>query len=426
MEKKLKKLIYSIVFLILINNIPYFAQDEGGQPKSTTLDSLELIKEYSLFSEYHKNKDYKSAEPYGWNVLKTDPVKFNKWIYFKMEDILWYLHDSTNISDTEKKIIADTTVYLYDLAIKYYPEQQGYFQLKKAYVQEVWRNVPPEVAIAEYEEALKLDSTVSPYYYNRLGQLYKNNMNDNNDYQEKAIEIYSYLSEIEPDNPAWSAELETLVEDISKLVEIAKKNWDLDKNNLEKAWKYVSVCIRASENQKAIEGLEFLVQKSPATINYWQQLASLYHKSDQIDKAIDAYKKLIELDPNTKEHYLNLGIAYRDKGSFSAARTQFQKAFDLDRNWALPVFYEGLLYETAARNCGFDFMDKCVYQLAVETYRRAISIDPNFSQARDRISALSNSVPTKEDYFFRQLKSGTSIRIEGKCYDWIGRSITVP
>jgi tetratricopeptide (TPR) repeat protein len=132
------------------------------------------------------------------------------------------------------------------------------------------------------------------------------------------------------------------------------------------------------------------------------------------------------LDPNTKEHYLNIGIAYRDKGSFSAARTQFQKAYDLDRNWALPVFYEGLLYETAARNCGFDFMDKCVYQLAVDTYRRAVSIDPNFSQARDRISALSNSVPTKEDYFFRQLKSGTSIRIEGKCYDWIGRSITVP
>jgi len=421
----LKKLIYFSVFIILTINLPYFAQD-NELPKSTSLDSLELIKEYSLFSEYHKNKDYKSAEPYGWNVLRNDLVKFNKWIYFKMEDIMWYLHDSTNISDVEKKVIADTTIYLYDLAKQYYPDQKGYFQLKKAYVQEVWRNVPPEVAIAEYEEALKLDSTASSYYYNRLGQLYKNNINDNNDYEEKAIDLYSYLSEIEPDNPAWTAELESLVDDISKLVDIAKRNWDFDKNNLEKAWKYVATCIRANENQKAIEGLEFLVQKSPNTINYWQQLASLYHKTDQIDKAIDAYKKLIELDPNTKEHYLNLGLAYRDKGLLSTARTQFQKAFELDRNWALPIFYEGLLYETAARNCGFEFMDKCVYQLAVDTYRRAASIDPNFNQARERISALSNSVPTKEDYFFRQLKSGTSIRIEGKCYDWIGRSITVP
>ena len=47
------------------------------------------------------------------------------------------------------------------------------------------------------------------------------------------------------------------------------------------------------------------------------------------------------------------------------------------------------------------------------------------SQAADRVNALANSVPTKEDYFFRKLKNGDVIKIEGRCYDWIGKSITV-
>jgi len=169
-----------------------------------------------------------------------------------------------------------------------------------------------------------------------------------------------------------------------------------------------------------------MVKKSPATINYWNQLSSLYYKLDRLDAAIDAYKKLIELEPTTREHYLNLGIALKDKGQLSAARVQFQKASEIGNNWGLPIFYEGLLYETAARNCGFEFMDKCVYQLAVETYRRAFNMDPTTTQARERISALQSSVPQKEDYFFRKLKSGQRVEITGSCYGWIGRSITVP
>jgi tetratricopeptide (TPR) repeat protein len=123
---------------------------------------------------------------------------------------------------------------------------------------------------------------------------------------------------------------------------------------------------------------------------------------------------------------LNLGIVYRDKQQFAAARTQFEKASDVGNGWGLPIYYIGNLYEQAARNCGFEFEDKLVYLLAVDTYKRAKNMDPSVTQAQDRISALSGSVPTKEDYFFRGIKSGQSIPITGSCYDWIGKSVTVP
>ena len=62
----------------------------------------------------------------------------------------------------------------------------------------------------------------------------------------------------------------------------------------------------------------------------------------------------------------------------------------------------------------------------VKIYRRAKNMDPTVTQAQERISALSGSVPSQEDYFFRGLKSGQSIPIIGNCYGWIGKSITVP
>ncbi len=426
-DKNLKRLIKSFgifSFLLLAFSVSAFAKNVT--PINISSDSTEIIAQYSLFSEYYKNKDYQSALPYGWHVLDMNPDKFSKWIYYKMEDSYWYLHDSSNASEQEISSINDTILTLYNMAIKHYPDAKGYFQVRKAYVMQNWLNLPADTVIAAYEKALEWDPNISTYYKNLLGQLYKNNASDNNDYKNKALDLYTKLSEQEPDNPQWPNELESLVENIDQLVQLNKKAWEFDKDNLAKAWKYANMAIRANDYQQAITPLEFLVEKSPETVNYWNQLATAYQKTEQMDKAENAYKKLIQIDPDNKNHYLNLGIMYKDKGQLSAARTQFQKANSVANGWAQAVYYEGLLYEQAARNCEFNFDAKLVYLLAVDTYRKALSIDPNYGQARDRINALSSSIPTKEDYFFRKYKSGQSIPITGSCYSWIGKSVTVP
>ena len=388
--------------------------------------SAKILELYSLFSEYYKNKDYQSAVPFGWQVLQQDPAKFSKYIYFKMEESLWYLHDSTDLAPEKKQAIADTINYLYDLAEKYNPDSKGYYQVRKAFVDESWLNMPVDTVIAEYVLAFKFNPGLDTYYYNKLGQLYVANASDSNDYKSKAIDLYTKLSEKEPDNPQWTNELESLVENIDELVKLTKKNWENDKENPEKAWKYASTAMKANMFQDAIVPLEFLVKQSPESVNYWTQLAQAYQKVDDLNKAEDAYKKLIQLDPQNKNHYLNLGLVYKDKGQLAAARTQFQKANEIGGGWAQAIYYEGLLYEQAARNCTFDFNAKLVYQIAVDTYKRALAVDPNFAQARERISALSGSVPTQEDYFFRNYKSGQTITPSGDCYTWIGKSVTVP
>ncbi len=413
--KNFKNFLLLLVFL----SISYQSNNYAQVPDS-------LKKTYSLFSEYHKNKDYHSALPYGWDIIKYAPEAFSKWVFYKMEECLWYFHDSANVSQEELKSINDTILYFYDQAITYRSEDKGYFQARKAFVAEAWLSLPIEEVVKMYETAIEWRPDLSNYYYHRLGQLYKNNISDENDYKLKALDLYSFLSEREPENSQWVQELESLVENIDELVVITRKNWEANKEDLSRAWKYASTALRARDFKEAIIPLEFLVSKSPETINYWNQLASAYQKTDRLNDAEKAYKKLIELEPDKKEHYLNLGLVYKEQNKYSAARAEFQRANDKGGGWALAVYYEGLLYESSARACEFNFDTKLVYLLAQNTYRRALNMDPTLTDAQERINALFSSVPTKEDYFFRGLKSGQTLQITGSCFGWIGRSVNVP
>lgn len=409
------KLILTAYILLLISSV-------------ISAQNQEAMIQFSLFNEDQKNGLYESAYEYGWNVINDDPAPFVKYRLFpKMEDVLFYMHDSVATTEEEQASFADTTIFFYDKAIEFDTEKKPYYLARKAFVIENWTDKPVEEAIAAYKEALAVNPDLDTFYQDRLGVLLANNATDENGYKLEALELYSDLSEKEPDNAVWISRIENLAEDMDELVDITYKSWQLDKNNMEKAWKYASTAMRNKNYDRATEALEFLVEKSPEVINYWNQLATAYQKQELTDKAANAYKKLIELQSDNAEHYVNLAVMYKNQGQLSAARSYLQKASSVNPSWDYPIYIEGTLYEQAARSCGFEFMDKLVYLLAVETYRKAASLGGSYSStARERVSALSNSVPSKEDYFFRKIKSGESLKIEGKCYDWINRSVIVP
>ncbi len=396
-------------------------------------DSVNILVEASLFFEAYKNKQYDDFTlEHGFKLLNAKPDAFPQYKpYLKLEKVIWKMYEDTTgaVSPETKKMLADTVIYLYNQAVKYDTADAGNFLVKKAYVLEVWKKANPDTVIKAYEYAFNSGKPIdnASYYLDRLGILYIKNATDSNGYKMKALELYSKLSEQEPDNAVWTARLESLAEDKDQLLEIYYKSWQLNKDNLEKAWKYASFCIKTQNFDKAIEPLEFPIQKSPDVVNYWRELARAYDKLGKEDKAIAAYKKLIKLEPDNRDNYVNLAIIYKKLDQLSVARSYLLKAIKISPDWDYPYYIEGTLYEQAARDCGFDFIDKCVYLLAVERYKKAASLHGAYSQiAAERVKALENSVPSTEDYFFRQLKSGDKIKIEGKCYDWINRTVTVP
>ena len=425
------KLLKIILLLTFLSGIATMAKTEYIIGTSDSLDANQVMVEASLFFEAYKNKQYEwwTIEK-GLNVVNNDPnFHNNKYtIYRKIDKVIFEVHKDSSITDELREDLADTAIYLYNMGIKYDPDYAGTFMVKKGYVYSEWMDVPVEDAIAAYEEAFESGQPVTNevYYLSKLATLYEDNMSEDNDYQIKALDIYLKLSDLEPENARWPQKVANLAEDEAQLQDFMKKAWYADKENSEKAWKYARICKRLGDYESAIEPLQFLIDRNPEVINYWNEIARAYQKNDQTDMAVDSYKKLIKLQPENRDSYFNLALLYKEMGQLSVARSYLRKAASVSPGWDYPLFIEAGLYEQAARNCGFEFMDKCVYQLAVETYRRVAGMNgEHASQAASRVNALANSVPSKEDYFFRKLKNGDVVKIEGRCYDWIGKSITV-
>ncbi|MBP9120700.1 MAG: hypothetical protein KBF59_07525, partial [Ignavibacterium sp.] len=395
----MKTLIQTIAITLVLFSSSIIAQ---------TADSMKVLTDYSLFSEYHKNKDCVSALPYGWSVIEANPSKFSKWIYYKMEECFWALHDSTSTTPEMVKSIQDTILYFYDLAIKYREEDKGYFQARKAYVSELWLALPATAIIPEYEQSIAWQPELSSFYYNRLGQLYVNNDDGTNGLKEKAIDLYTILVEREPENPVWGNIITDLFGNIDDRLKFQKEAWEKDLQNEKKAKAFASTAIQASEWAQAVAPLEFLVSKEPENVGFLSQLGNVYNKLENSTKSEETFSKLIKLEPENKDHYFYFGKALMEAGKYSQARTQFLKASEVGNGWALPIFYEGFLYEQSASGCA-DFDRKVVYYLAQLTYRKALSMDPALTEAKDRVNAVSGSIPTQADYFFRNLKKGDTV-----------------
>lgn len=419
------------ITLTIIATISLLNTNLSAKNISDSGDSINVMVEASLFFEAYKIKQYEMwTIEKGFNVINIKPDFMPQYkIYKKMDKVIFEVYADSNTTEETKTLLADTVIYLYDKAAQYDKEDAGYYLLKKAYVLDQWKKSDPEISIAAYEQGFAIDTVYNTdeiYYADQLGNLYVNNMNDSNDYKMKALDIYMKLADLEPDNAVWNSKITRLAEDQTQLQEFMKKAWYQDKENSEKAWKYAMICKKNDDYEASLEPLKFLIEKNPEVINYWNEIARAYQKNDQVDMAINSYKKLIDLQPENRDSYFNLALLYKDMDQLSVSRSYLIKASKASPGWDYPTYIEAGLYEQAARSCGFEFEDKCVYQLAADTYRQVVRMGgEHASAAAERVSALQNSIPQKEDYFFRKKQNGDVIKIEGRCYDWIGKSITV-
>jgi len=74
-------------------------------------------------------------------------------------------------------------------------------------------------------------------------------------------------NETEEGNKMIRDNLFEIAKDPTILLDAREKAWQLDPENLEKAWSYASSCIQFQNYERAIAPLEFLISKSPETIS---------------------------------------------------------------------------------------------------------------------------------------------------------------
>lgn len=401
-----------------------------------TSNQQELLKNWSLFSEYQRNGDCVSAVPYGWAVVKIDPAKF-KTLYQKMGDCYFAFYEKA--TGDAKKAYADTLIMIYDLGIKHVPDRAATHWLQKAYALENYYEGREGEAITAYEKAIELDFKGTDFaYIDRLGQLYKKNSETDPVFKEKALRLYQRVLDADPSNQVATERIRTLVTDPKELIAVYERLLATDPENIEYIWNAARVNILAEQYPAAERHLLKLVKKVPNNSTYWNELAKTQQRQRKFKEAIDSYERALKLNQALKENWLNISVCYREMRNFTQARLYAQRAASTDKGWGRPYIEIAEIYKAAVEDCvmstkggdwaKLDINDKLVYKLAQESYARAKQVEPGIANEANQLSnALSTLVPSREDYFFYRgnIQNG-KMAIQGKCYDWIKELVTVP
>ncbi|MGE5692450.1 MAG: protein kinase domain-containing protein, partial [Candidatus Zixiibacteriota bacterium] len=139
---------------------------------------------------------------------------------------------------------------------------------------------------------------------------------------------------------------------------------------------------------------------------------SLYarHPQDVYPKAREAVARALELDDNLAEAHTSMGYLKMNDYDWTGAEEEFKKAIELNPNYATTYhWYSGLLSATGrneeavatmekARNLdpislpiqtdlGLSYYFARQYDRAIEQYKRALDLDPNFTRAYISLSS---------------------------------------
>lgn len=145
-------------------------------------------------------------------------------------------------------------------------------------------------------------------------------------------------------------------------------------------------------------------------------------------EAVGLFEQFVdETDDNEKKaKYLFLisQIYYGDIKNFSQSRNYAYQAAKFKANWGEPYMLIGKLYASSGPLCGpgRGFDSQIVTWPAIDMFAKARSIDPSVAgEANSLIARYAKYMPSKEDIFLRNLKSGSSFYVG--C--WIQESTTI-
>lgn len=136
----------------------------------------------------------------------------------------------------------------------------------------------------------------------------------------------------------------------------------------------------AAINASRIYQLQQRLIDNPRDIETHLTLAMEYSVANDFIKAVEAYFTLLRVDPNNFHAYNNLGILYKKSGQYRDSLFCYEQAERIDPESPWVPYNKGLCYESIGR-----------LQDARENYGRALSLNPAFDQALQRIKALSGN-----------------------------------
>jgi tetratricopeptide (TPR) repeat protein len=158
----------------------------------------------------------------------------------------------------------------------------------------------------------------------------------------------------------------------------------LDSGRLPKTWLAPTLYFRGKayrssrQFDKAVTDYEAAVAADPKMDVAYYELGATFQAKNQHAKAVTAFGQAIAIKSNNADYYYGRCVSYSWLGNFGSAISDCEAATRLRPGSADLLGTLGRLYEDGGQK-----------QRAIETYKRALAINPNQAEARDGLKALT-------------------------------------
>lgn len=412
----------------------------------------EFMSEFTLYDQFYKQKDYKSAYSHWKKVYQKYPKS----------SINLYIH-GVNMYDAKiaaatdeatRQAYIDTMMSIYDRRIKYF-DQKGFVLGRKAtdYVKYELSN--PDITDDQRKQVLKT----------AYGELEQSVNLEKNETEAAVLVVYMQVTkslflmgELGKDQVMKNYDTLTKITDAQLAKDANDEKAKVAKNEIDKAYQTSGAAdcealqayygpkfdeisgnvdelkkmLRALERQdctssdlfgKASEKLYQLEPSAEAAFN----MARLFVKNDDVDRAKEYYKKAIDVETDKEllgKYYYELAIfTFAKEHAFGKARDLARKSIENDPSSGRAYILLGDIYAQGAKTYGStDFDHTAVYWLACDYYEKAKRVDPDIAAtANQKIGTYRVYFPDKESLFFQGLQTGQNFQLGG----WINETTKV-
>lgn len=232
-----------------------------------------------------------------------------------------------------------------------------------------------DLAIQEYEKALKLDSTSANVYYLSGDAYYEQNK------YSQTIKAYEKAMLLDPKEKDLNADIcfklgfsYKSLKEYDKAITIFQKSLTLDPKHKNSYINLAEIYYYNKEDYKnAIKNYNKVINIQ-AIDTIYAYLGICYRLLNDYDNAIKSFNKSIDLNSKNAASYNGLGITYFKKKDFEKGIIYFQKALEIESDNT--TFYE---------NLGIGYYTLKKYDEAISTFQKAIDIDKSCASAYRRL-----------------------------------------
>jgi tetratricopeptide (TPR) repeat protein len=431
----LKPILLTVLSLLFV--LPAHSQKgiEDGSKYGKGQDSINCIKNLSLYREFFKHNNYKDAIQPWRRVFGECPASSER---MYVEGITMYrkLIEASSVPQRTEELI-DTMLLIYDRRIQYFGRgnKEGNILGRKGIDLLRYRRNEIESVNEAYgylkrsidlERNKSRDAVMITFISASITLNQRGKINDG-----QTIEDYFMATEIIDGllnkSSRWQRAKATIDDNMIKsgiltcdaLNSYYGPQFEANKEDrvfLEKVIKFynASGCDRADLYVQASEQL-YRINPGPESAH---QLAILLIAKNDFQKAAYYLKMSVlgeNLDNETRaEWYYELAIVCLANKDYCDAITYAREAIAYKSDYGKAYIVLGDAIIHSRDNLGDDFEQRTAFWVAADKYAKASSVDPSVaSEAGKKLNDYAGQYPNHEEVFFRDIKDGDSYQVRG-------------